>query len=99
MSSQQQPTQPLVIVKEEYQATLEETQNYLSQILDKISSRFTKKYLPPIENSLQENYYFIPVEFFERKNIYLHIRGKNNCYIVTLVINLYVSRLEGVTKM
>ena len=68
MSSQQQPTQPLVIVKEEYQATLEETQKYLSQILDKISSRFTKKYLPPIENSLQENYYFIPVEFFERKN-------------------------------
>lgn len=68
MSAQQQAGQPMVIVKEEYQAPYEETKEFLSKILDMISSRFTKKYLPPIENSLQENYFFIPVEFFERKN-------------------------------
>ena len=68
MSAQQQVGQPMVIVKEEYQAPYEETKEFLSKILDMISSRFTKKYLSPIENSLQENYFFIPVEFFERKN-------------------------------
>ena len=45
------------------------------------------------------NIYINKKNFLKEKNIYLHIRGKNNCYIVTLVINLYVSRLEGVTKM
>ena len=68
MSAQQQVGQPMVIVKEEYQAPYEETKELISKILDMISSRFTKKYLSPIENSLQENYFFIPVEFFERKN-------------------------------
>ena len=54
--------------KQPYQATFEETQSFLESILSQISSRFTKKYLPPIENALQESYFFIPVEFFERKN-------------------------------
>ena len=45
MSAQQQVGQPMVIVKEEYQAPYEETKEFLSKILDMISSRFTKKYL------------------------------------------------------
>ena len=60
--------EPVVLVKEEHQAPYEEARDFLSNILDKISNRFTKKYLPPIENSLQESFFFIPVEFFERKN-------------------------------
>ena len=46
----------------------EDCLHFLSNILDELTSRFTKKYLPPIENALLENYFFIPVEFFERKN-------------------------------
>ena len=53
---------------EEYQATKEETQALLEKILDKIASRFVKKYLPPMENVLEETQFFIPVEFYECKN-------------------------------
>ena len=59
---------PSVTVKEEKLLSYEECLEFLSNILDELTSRFTKKYLPPIENALLENYYFIPVEFFERKN-------------------------------
>ena len=52
----------------EYQATKEETQALLQRILDKISSRFVKRYLPPLENVLEETQFFIPVEFYECKN-------------------------------
>ena len=70
MSSQQNCSRPESSdkTKHPYQATIEETQSFLESILNQISSRFTKKYLPPIENALQESYFFIPVEFFERKN-------------------------------
>ena len=54
--------------KNDYQATKEETQSFLQRILDKISSRFVKKYLPPLENVLEETQFFIPVEFYECKN-------------------------------
>ena len=53
---------------EEVQATKEECQAFLQRILDKISSRFVKKYLPPLENVLEETQFFIPVEFYECKN-------------------------------
>ena len=53
---------------EEYQATKEETQALLEKILDKIASRFVKKYLPPMENVLEETQFFIPVEFYGCKN-------------------------------
>ena len=53
---------------DDYQATKEETQALLERILDKIASRFVKKYLPPLENVLEETQYFIPVEFYECKN-------------------------------
>ena len=53
---------------EEYQATKEETQALLEKILDKTASRFVKKYLPPMENVLEETQFFIPVEFYECKN-------------------------------
>ncbi len=59
---------PAVTLKEEKLLSYEECLEFLSNILDELTSRFTKKYLPPIENALLENYYFIPVEFFERKN-------------------------------
>ena len=59
---------PSVTLKEEKLLSYEECLEFLSNILDELTSRFTKKYLPPIENALLENYYFIPVEFFERKN-------------------------------
>ena len=69
------PTKNLGQVKEEipkfkddYQATKEETQSFLQRILDKISSRFVKRYLPPLENVLEETQFFIPVEFYECKN-------------------------------
>ena len=55
-------------LKEDYQATKEETQSFLQRILDKVSSRFVKKYLPPLENVLEETQFFIPVEFYECKN-------------------------------
>ena len=55
-------------LKEDYQATKEETQSFFQLILDKISSRFVKRYLPPLENVLEETQFFIPVEFYERKN-------------------------------
>lgn len=55
-------------VGEEVQATKEECQAFLQRILDKISSRFVKKYLPPLENVLEETQFFIPVEFYECKN-------------------------------
>lgn len=61
-------SKPMVQVREEYQGSKEECRQYLSSILDKISSRFTKMYLPVKENVLQDSYYFIPVEFFERKS-------------------------------
>ena len=54
--------------KEDYQASKEETQAFLQRILDKISSRFVKRYLPPLENVLEETQFFIPVEFYECKN-------------------------------
>ena len=54
--------------KNDYQATKEETQSFLQSILDKISSRFVKKYLPPLENVLEETQFFITVEFYECKN-------------------------------
>ena len=53
---------------DDYQATKEETQALLERILDKIASRFVKKYLPPMENVLEETQFFIPVEFYECKN-------------------------------
>ena len=53
---------------DDYQATKEETQSLLEKILDKIASRFVKKYLPPLENVLEETQFFIPVEFYECKN-------------------------------
>ena len=53
---------------DDYQATKEETQALLERILDKIASRFVKKYLPPLENVLEETQFFIPVEFYECKN-------------------------------
>jgi len=61
-------TDPMVIVNEEYEASKEECISFLQSILDKISSRFTKKYLKPTENNNEPKFFFIPVEFFERKN-------------------------------
>ena len=58
----------VVNVNEEYEATKEECINFLQSILDKISNRFTKKYLNPTENNNEPKFFFIPVEFFERKN-------------------------------
>ena len=58
----------VVNVNEEYQVTKEECINFLQSILDKISNRFTKKYLNPTENNNEPKFFFIPVEFFERKN-------------------------------
>ena len=55
-------------IGEEFQASKEECQSFLERILDKISSRFVKKYLPPLENVLEETQFFIPVEFYECKN-------------------------------
>ena len=59
---------PTVTVQEYKLLPYEDCLEFLSNILDQLTSRFTKKYLPPIENALLENYFFIPVEFFERKN-------------------------------
>ncbi len=59
---------PTVNIQEDKLLPYEDCLEYLSNILDQLTSRFTKKYLPPIENALLENYFFIPVEFFERKN-------------------------------
>ena len=53
---------------DDFQASKEETQALLERILDKIASRFVKKYLPPLENVLEETQFFIPVEFYECKN-------------------------------
>ena len=53
---------------EDFYASKEETQALLERILDKIASRFVKKYLPPLENVLEETQFFIPVEFYECKN-------------------------------
>ena len=53
---------------DEYLATKEETQALLERILEKIASRFVRKYLPPLENVLEETQFFIPVEFYECKN-------------------------------
>ena len=58
----------VVNVNEEFQASKEECISFLQSILDKISNRFTKKYLTPSENNNEPKFYFIPVEFFERKN-------------------------------
>ena len=55
-------------IGEEFQGSKEECQSFLERILDKISSRFVKKYLPPLENVLEETQFFIPVEFYECKN-------------------------------
>ena len=63
-----QSEEKTIRVKEDYQATLQEVSNFLQRILDKIASRFVKTYLPPLENSNEETQYFIPVEFYERKN-------------------------------
>ena len=59
---------PTISLKDEKLLQYEDCIEFLSNILDQLTSRFTKNYLPPIENALLENYYFIPVEFFERKN-------------------------------
>ena len=59
---------PTVIVQDDKLLPYEDCLEFISNILDQLTSRFTKKYLPPIENALLENYFFIPVEFFERKN-------------------------------
>jgi len=59
---------PKVEIEEIKLLPYEDCLHFLSNILDELTSRFTKKYLPPIENALLENYFFIPVEFFERKN-------------------------------
>ena len=53
---------------DDFQASKEETQALLERILVKIASRFVKKYLPPLENVLEETQFFIPVEFYECKN-------------------------------
>ena len=58
----------VVNVNEEFQASKEECISFLQSILDKISNRFTKKYLNPTENNNEPKFFFIPVEFFERKN-------------------------------
>ena len=58
----------LIKLKEEYQASLEEVQDLLKRILDRIAARFTKKYLPPQENAYEETQFYLPVEFFERKS-------------------------------
>ena len=58
----------VVNINEEFQASKEECISFLQSILDKISNRFTKKYLTPSENNNEPKFYFIPVEFFERKN-------------------------------
>ncbi|MCQ2816596.1 MAG: hypothetical protein MJ252_04935 [archaeon] len=60
--------QELLKLQEEKIATYEEARDYLSQILDKISSRFTKKYHPNEENTMDPDSILIPVEFFERRN-------------------------------
>ena len=59
---------PTVIMQDDKLLPYEDCLEFISNILDQLTSRFTKKYLPPIENALLENYFFIPVEFFERKN-------------------------------
>ena len=56
------------VFEDEIKATKEEVQSLLERILDKISSRFVKKYLPPMENILEDTQFFIPVEFYECKN-------------------------------
>ena len=54
--------------EDDFQASKEEVQALLERILDKMASRFVKKYLPPLENVLEETQYFMPVEFYECKN-------------------------------
>ena len=56
------------VFEDEIIATKEEVQSLLERILEKISSRFVKKYLPPMENILEDTQFFIPVEFYECKN-------------------------------
>ena len=56
------------VFEDEIKATKEELQSLLERILEKISSRFVKKYLPPMENILEDTQFFIPVEFYECKN-------------------------------
>ena len=56
------------VFEDEIKATKEEVQSLLERILEKISSRFVKKYLPPMENILEDTQFFIPVEFYECKN-------------------------------
>ena len=46
----------VVNVNEEFQASKEECISFLQSILDKISNRFTKKYLTPSENNNKKNY-------------------------------------------
>jgi len=69
--NQQNPAQAkdqMPVFADEFKASKEETQALLERILDKIASRFVKKYLPPLENVLEETQFFIPVEFYECKN-------------------------------
>jgi len=69
--NQASPTQAkdqIPAFSDDFQASKEETQALLERILDKIASRFVKKYLPPLENVLEETQFFIPVEFYECKN-------------------------------
>ena len=56
------------VFEDEIKATKEEVQSLLERISEKISSRFVKKYLPPMENILEDTQFFIPVEFYECKN-------------------------------
>ena len=69
--NQQNPAQAkdqMPVFADDFKASKEETQALLERILDKIASRFVKKYLPPLENVLEETQFFIPVEFYECKN-------------------------------
>ena len=67
-SSSTKAKDEIPVFEDEYQATKEEVQSLLERILDKISSRFVKKYLPPMENVLEDTQFYIPVEFYECKN-------------------------------
>ena len=67
-NTSQKQKDEIPVFEEEYHATKEEAQTLLERILDKISSRFVKKYLPPMENVLEDTQFFIPVEFYECKN-------------------------------
>jgi Ca2+-binding EF-hand superfamily protein len=65
----------MIDVKEEVSVSFEEATLFLKEVVEKISTRFTKKYFPPsddpniISNTRYdpEKFFLIPVEFFEPK--------------------------------